>query len=200
MKISHKYTLTSFNRFQPAGIALCILVLSACAQQPAPPKVVEVPVEVPRCTLQAHDHSATFTVDAWAVPDNRFMIGELLTLQMRVSAPAYMSIFHVSTSCKVTRLLNNAFLKVNEITDFPLRDGNIQMAVKPPAGEEGFYFIATREKFDFLSESDILSGRGEIVSLDMSPDEFYSRLEQARSRIAPTNWGSRTLKVFVQTH
>ena len=165
-----------------------------------PGKEVALDVEVPKCEIVDYLYKETFVIDAWAVPDNNFSIGEPLTLQMRVSAPAYVSVFYVDTSCKVTRLLDNTLIKVNELVNFPLKESGIRMVVKPPEGEEGFYFIATREKFNFLSRTDILGGEGDIVSLDMSPEQFYSRLDQARSRIAPTNWSSWTLRTNVRTH
>ena len=43
------------------------------------------------------------------------------------------------------------------------------MTVKPPAGDEAFYFVATREPMSFLSDSDILAETAGIASLDLSP-------------------------------
>ena len=96
-----------------------------------------------------------YLVEAWAIPNANFDVGEPLRLQMRVSTPAHLNIFYVSTSCKVTRLLHNHATAAAEIVDFPLPESGLQMTVKPPAGDEAFYFIATREPMDFLSSSDI---------------------------------------------
>ena len=70
------------------------------------------------------------------------------------------------------------------------------MIVKPPAGEEAFYFLATREKIDVLAAADLL-GSGEIVSLDLSPAEFYTRIDQITGRINPNDLGVTTLRTLV---
>ena len=161
-------------------------------------KIVEVPVEVPRCTLRDYDDRDRFVIEAWGVPSHRFYIGQPLTLQMRVSSPVYVSLFHVSTSCKVTRLLRNQHMQqLGKIVDFPLPGSGIDITVKPPEGEEGFYFISTRQPFTFLSGSDILKEQGHIANLDMSPEQFYRRLEQARGRVDPNEWSIRTLRTEV---
>ena len=175
-----------------AGLAM-LTVLSGCAQT----EVVEVSVEVPRCNLPDLSGGRTFAVEAWAVPDPRFDVGEPLSLQMRVSTPAYMNIFYVSTSCKVTRLLHNRAMPVAQIVDFPLAESGLEMTVKPPAGDEAFYFVATREPMSFLSDSDILAETAGIASLDLSPAQFYRNLDDARGRTNPDDWSSMTLRTTV---
>lgn len=177
--------------------------LAACQQAP-PPRVVEVPVEVPvevaveasRCDLPALRSASQFLAEAWAVPDAEYHVGEPLSLQMRVGAASYMNVFHVSTSCKVTRLLHNQPMAAAEIIDFPLAGSGIEMIVKPPAGEEAFYFVATREKIDVLAAADLL-GAGDIASLDLSPAEFYTRIDQITGRINPNDLSVTTLRTMV---
>ena len=184
-----------------AALAGALGALAAC-QQPevmAVPKVAEAPrlVQVPRCELPVYDEGRKFVAEAWAVPDARFDVGEPLRLQLRVSSPSYVNVFHVSTSCKVTRLLRDRPMKAAEIVDFPLRGSGIEMIVKPPAGKEGFYVIATREKLAFLSSADILRESGGIASLDLSPAQFYKRMTDARGRINPDDWSMKTLRTTV---
>ncbi len=140
-------------------------------------------------------------MEAWGLPDADFDVGELLRLQVRVSAAAHVSVYYVSSSCKVTRLMHNRPVRATEIVDFPTPESRLTMAVKPPAGEEAFYFLATREPVDFLSGGgggDIL-GRGSsgIASLDMNPEQFCRRLEDARGRINPADWSAKTLRTCV---
>ena len=165
------------------------------------PVKVEVPVEVlvekPRCELPKLDEGRKFLVEAWAIPDANFDVGEPLRLQMRVSTPAYMNVFHVSTSCKVTRLLHNRSMPTAQIVDFPLPESGLQMTVKPPAGDEAFYFIATRTPMDFLSGADILGETAGIASLDLSPAQFYQRRREAMGRINPDDWSMRTLHTTI---
>ena len=99
-------------------------------------KVVErvVEVEKPRCELRSFDGGRSFQVEAWGLPDGNFDVGEPLRLQMRASAAAYMSVYYVSSSCKVTRLLNNRQVTATEIVDFPTPESGLVMTVKPPAG------------------------------------------------------------------
>ena len=158
---------------------------------------VEVPVEVPRCDLPEVKGARKFLIEAWAIPNADFDVGEPLRLQMRVSTTAYLNIFHVSTSCKVTRLLANHAMRAAEIADFPLVDSGIQMTVKPPAGDEAFYFVATRSAMDFLSGADILQETAGIASLDLSPAQFYQRLDDARGRINPDDLSITTLRTQV---
>ena len=173
--------------------AVALGPLTACQQSAPPPQVIEVPVAMPRCELPSLQAASQFLAEAWAVPDAEYHVGEPLSLQMRVGAVSYMNVFHVSTSCKVTRLLHNQPMAAAQIVDFPLAGSGIEMIVKPPAGDEAFYFIATREKIDVLATADLL-GRGDIASLDLSPAEFYTRIGQMTGRINPNDLGMTTLK------
>ena len=176
------------------------LTLLAACQQEKP--VVRV-VEAPKCHLSNFDGGRAFRVEAWGLPDASFDVGEPLRLQMRVSAAAYMSVYYVSSSCKVTRLLNNYQVKATEIVDFPTRESGLAMTVKPPPGNEAFYFVATREPIDFLSGGaggDILGQAAGVASLDLSPEQFYRRLADTRGRINPDNWSARTLRTRVLGH
>ena len=186
------------------GLGVLIL-LTACTEtrvvevpvEVVVPVEVEVPVEMKRCELARFQEARTYVVEAWAVPDSELNVGEPLLLQMRVSAPSYMNIFHVSTSCKVTRLLNNHLMDATEIANFPLADSGIQLTVKPPEGDEGFYFVATRKELEILSSSDVLNQAAGIASLDLSPAQFYGRLTEALGRINPADWSTATLYTSV---
>ena len=183
-------------------VAGCLIACGAIALSACQPNGATVHyVEVPKCTVKDYSGGDKFATEAWGVPSNRFYVGQPLTLQMRVSSPAHLSLFHVSTSCKVTRLLNNHPIRepgqIGNIIDFPLPGSGIEITVKPPKGEEGFYFVATRKPFDLLTGSDVLKQQGHIASLDMSPEQFYQRLEQARGRINPNEWSIRTLRTQV---
>ena len=187
------------------SIPICAIgiLASVAACAPTEQVVVEVPVEVPKCELRNFDGGRSFVVEAWGLPDANFDVGEPLRLQMRSSAAAHMSVYYVSSSCKVTRLLNNRPVGATEIVDFPTRESGLVMTVKPPAGDEAFYFIAAREPLDFLSGGtggDILGQGAGVTSLDLSPAQFYRRLEEARGRINPDNWSARTLRTRVIGH
>ena len=190
--------------FHGLGLALLLGVLVACVEKEV--VVVEVPKKAemrkkaappPRC-LQLLKTGRKIVTEAWAVPDNKFNFGEPLTIQMRVSSPTYMSVFHVSTSCKVTRLLDNKPVKAAEIVDFPSRDSGMKVIVKPPAGREAFYLIATREKLEFLANADFLnSGGGGIARLYLTPEQFYQRVKQFRDRINPDDLSIRSLPILI---
>ena len=154
-------------------------------------------VEKPRCKLPELKEAAKFVTEAWAVPDNKFNIGEPLKLQMRVGSPTYINVFHVSTSCKVTRLVQDRVMVAGEIVDFPAQD--MHVVVKPPAGEEAFYFVATRAKLKVFAKADILRG-DEIASLDLTPEQFFVRLDQASGRINPDDLSITTLRTTVVRH
>ena len=111
-----------------------------------------------------------------------------------------MSVFYISTSCKVTRLLNNHPVQPAEIVDFPIAESGLQMTVKPPAGDEAFYFVATRDRLEFLSRADLLGEAAGIANLDLSAAQFYERLTEARSRINPDDWSAMTLRTSVVGH
>ena len=111
-----------------------------------------------------------------------------------------MSVFYVSTSCKVTRLLTNHPVRAAEIVDFPIATSGLQMTVKPPAGDEAFHFVATRERLEFLSASDILEEAAGIANLDLTPEQFHERLVDARGRINPNDWSATTLRTTVVRH
>lgn len=152
------------------------------------------------CGLSSFKKSHSYIVEAWAVPDSWFDVGEPLRFQMRVSTPSYMNVFHVSTSCKITRLLDDHQMAATEILDFPLPASGIQIIVKPPSGDEGFYFIATRGELDFLSRSDIISESAGMASLDLNPEQFFRRLRDALGRINPADWSTTTLFTSVVSH
>ena len=153
-----------------------------------------------QCELPSFEKHHRFVAEAWAVPDPQFDVGEPLRLQMRVSTPAHMTIFHVSTSCKVTRLLHNLAMQPTEIVNFPLDGSGLAITVKPPAGTEGFYFVATRNKLEFLSGADILGEAAGIASLDLNPDQYYRRLSDALGRINPADSSVTTLYTVVVSH
>ena len=155
------------------------------------------PVEPPpRCLLRTYERARSFRVEAWAVPDPRFNVGEPLSAQVRVSTPAYVNMYHVGTSCKVTRLLHNVQVQPAEIADFP-RQNSRMIIVKPPVGEEAFYVIATREPMAFIADSDILQGGDGLASIDLSPSQFYQRLDQVLGRINPDDLAVTTLRTSI---
>ena len=176
--------------------AIAALLLAGCVPEPPPPQPVVV-VEKPRCVLRDFRSATRFATEAWAIPDPRFNVGEPLRIQLRVSAPAYVNLFHVSTSCKVTRLIRNRFVKEATIVNFP--EGGMSIVVKPPAGDEAFYVVATRTEIDVLAGADILRG-GDVASLDMNPAQFYARLEQATGRINPDDLSMTTLRTSIFSH
>ena len=153
------------------------------------------------CVLAEINEGRKFVVEAWAVPDARFNVGEPFRIQMRVSTPSFLSLFHVSTSCKVTRLLRNSRMSPAEIVDFPSPESGLQVVVKPPAGPEAFYLVSTRNQFDFLSGADILrEAAGGIARLDLNPDQFHRRLNDALGRVNPDDWSVMTLSTTVVAH
>ncbi len=189
----------------------CLLALSACAKeaQQAAPAPAPVPVQTSStavlvasapCALPDFNIATNFRIEAWGVPNPHFYVGAPLLIQSRVSTPSYLSIYHVSSSCKVSRLLNNVSVNTGEIVDFPLKESNIDLIVKPPAGDEAFYFVATHQPFEFLSPIDVLSESGHIASLDLSPDQFYERLESVRGRIDPSTLSMTTLRTKIIQH
>ena len=175
------------------------LALAACQQNTG---VVEVPVVVPRCELPDFGQVQAFLTEAWAIPDAVFNVGEPLRLQMRARAQSFMNVFYVSSSCKVTRLVHNFALSPAEIVDIPLPGSGLQMTVKPPGGDEAFYFVATRtqSEFDFLSSADVLGEAAGIANLDLTPEQFYQRLSDALGRINPYDWSVFTLRTRVVAH
>ena len=183
------------------GVSLAALgmlaALAAC--QHDKPKVVTVPVEVqtPRCDLPTFHQATAFTVEAWGIPDSAFDVGEPLRLQMRVSTPAHMNVFYVSTSCKVTRLLSNYSMTEASIVDIPTPESGLRMTVKPPSGNEAFYFVATRPSMDFLAGSDVMGEAAGVSSLDLSPEQFYRHLQDALGRINPADRSTYTLKTSI---
>ena len=193
--------------FVPICVFGVLSLLAACAQDVPPPQAQAprqvtqvVEVEKPRCQLRNFDGGRSFVVEAWGVPDTNFDVGEPLQLRARSSAAAHVSVYYVSSSCKVTRLLHNRPVEAQEILDLPTPESGLTMTVKPPAGDEAFHFVATREPVDFLSggaAGDILSQASGIASLDMTPEQFYRRLEDARGRINPADWSARTLRTRV---
>ena len=163
--------------------------------------LVGPPAHAATCVLPEINEGRKFVVEAWPVPDKDFDVGEPFRIQMRVSTPSFLSLFHVSTSCKVTRLLRNFRMSPAEIVDYPSPDSGLRLVVKPPAGPEAFYLVSTRNQFDFLSGADILSeGVSGIVSLDLNPEQFHRRLNDALGRVNPDDWSVMTLSTTVVAH
>ena len=188
--------------FHGLGLALLLSVLVGCVEKEvvvvAAAKEGRDEVQKPKCDLERLQASRKFVAEAWAVPDSKFNFGEPLSFQMRVSSPSYTTVFHVSTSCKVTRLLYNAPMKAGEIVDFPLRNSGIRITVKPPVGKEAFYIIATRKKLEFLAGADILRAQGSgIARIDLNTTQFYERVKQFRDRVNPDELSITTLKISI---
>ena len=157
-------------------------------------------VHAAQCELPRIKAGRTFLVESWGVPGERFYVGEPLRLQMRVSTPSFLSLYHVSTSCKVTRLIHNQAMRPAEIVNFPSPESGLHIVVKPPAGSESFYLVATRAPFEFLSGADILSESGGMASLDLNPEQFHRRMDDALGRINPDDWSVSTLPTSVVAH
>ena len=174
-----------------------LAALIGCQNEPPKVQVLEVPVEVPQCDLPTFHEANAFTVEAWGIPDSTFDVGEPLRLQVRASTPAHMNIFYVSSSCKVTRLLNNYAMTETQIVDIPTPESGLRMTVKPPTGNEAFYFVATRPSMSFLAGSDIMGQAAGVASLDLSPDQFYRHLRDALGRINPADRSTYTLRTSV---
>ena len=184
----------------PSAISHCILSLVMLASLSVA-ALAGSSAHAASCVLPDVNEGRKFVTEAWAVPDARFHVGEPLRIQMRVSTPAFLSLFHVSTSCKVTRLLWNFRMSPAEIVDFPSPASGLQVVVKPPAGPEAFYLVSTRNQFDFLSGADILSeGSGGIANLDLNPGQFHRRLDDALGRVNPDDWSVMTLSTAVVAH
>ena len=170
-----------------------VTVLAGCTPpDPLPPTIITVP----NCRLPEYQRARSFRVEAWAVPDPQFNVGEPLGAQVRVSTPAYVNMYHISTSCKVTQLLHNVRVEPAQIADFP-RQNSRMIIVKPPTGDEAFYVIATREPMAFIAEADILQGGGGLASIDLNPEQFYQRLDQVLSRINPDDLSVSTLRTSI---
>ena len=183
-----------WNFIRPRNLLfLAAASLSAAAAGSSPANATD-------CALPVFEEGAKFVVEAWAVPDPYFDVGEPLRVQMRVSTPSFLTLFHVSTSCKVTRLIKNRAMAPAEIADFPAPGSGLKVVVKPPGGVEAFYLVTTREPLEFLSGSDILSGTGDIASLDLNPYQYYRRLSDALGRINPYDWSVFTLHTTVRQH
>lgn len=203
LKVSTRSCLLATTKI--VGLS-CFLALSACANETQQTSLVQaaqattVQVVTPQCAYPDFNVAMNYRIEAWGVPSATFNVGAPLLVQSRVSTPSYLSIYHVSSSCKVSRLLNNVQVTTGQIVDFPLKESNIDLIVKPPAGKEAFYFVATLKPFEFLSASDILSESGHIASIDLSPDQFYSRLESARGRIDPSTLSMTTLHTEIIQH
>ena len=175
------------------------LVLVAAAASTAF-MLLSKPASAVQCDLAEVHEGRKFVAEAWAVPDPKFNVGEPLRIQMRVASSSFLSLFHVSTSCKVTRLIHNLTMRPAEIVDFPSSQSGIQVLVKPPAGREAFYFVTTRDRFEFLSGADILRDSGGIASLDLNPVQYYRRLNDALGRVNPDDWSVTTLLTTVVSH
>ena len=157
------------------------------------------PVSASRCDLLTMNEDRKIVVEAWAVPDARFNAGEQLRLQMGVSSPSFLSLFHVSASCEVTRPINNRSI-CSAIADIPDSGSTIQIVARPPAGYEAFYPVTTRDAFEFLSGADIVAEAGGMATLDLRPAPYYRRLNVARGRINPVDWSVAPLPTSVVAH
>ena len=157
------------------------------------------PSSASQCDFLTMNESHKSVVEAWSVPSVRFNVGERLRLQMGFSSPSFLSIFHVSTSCKVTRLIYYNSIR-SAIVDIPDSGSSIQIVVRPPAGDEGFYPVTTGDTFEFLSGADILAQAGGMATLDLKPAPYYRRLNVARGRNNPIDWSVAPLPTSVVAH
>ncbi len=179
------------------ALAAAVLTASASGCATAAPQVVErvVPAAPAPCLVSAPNNTnPAFTVDVWSPEKTPFRVGQDLALNMRSAAPAYLSLFHVSSSCKATQLVANKQVGAGDTASFP--EGGLRATIKPPGGKEYYILVATTQQLDWRTGSDSL-GDGAVSSLDMTPQQMVGRLNQTLARLAPNAWSTRTLTVQI---
>ena len=185
-----------------AGLARILLglgVLAAaggCSGRVMPPSAGPAP-SPPGCVLPEYRDDRVVSVEAWSIPDEQFVVGEPLLLEVRASAAGFLNIFHVGTTCGVTHLLRDAKVRPAELVEFPDPASGLRILTTLPAGEEAFYVLATREPIGGLLEPVVRGEVAGMVSLALGPGDFYRFLRKIHRLTGGEGWGLTTLKTEV---
>lgn len=119
-------------------------------------------------------------------PDATYALGETVRLAVKSSEDAYITVFNVGPSGKVTQLFPNAFqtankVKAGEAVEIPAAASGAQIRVTGPVGAELIKVIATSKPVTVIPDTHFASGAGLFRSLDGGVEVFNRDLEVVSS-------------------
>lgn len=117
-------------------------------------------------------------IQVWATlnhADGVYAVGDTVTLQVRASQDAYITVLEVGTSGKVHIIFPNAYqennrIPANELVAIPADESRFRIRVGGPAGRDVIKVFATREPLDVLAQQRLIH-----------EGPYYTTSENARS-------------------
>jgi hypothetical protein len=104
-----------------------------------------------------------------------YKVGEMVTLQVRASEDAYITVLEVGTSGKVHIIFPNAYqennrIQANHVVAIPTDESRFRIRVSGPAGRDVIKVFATREPLNVFSQQRLIQ-----------EGPYYTTSENARS-------------------
>lgn len=181
----------------PACLAALLLLTGCAAPGPGPgpgpaPYAGPEPTGVP---ADLHNRTAGFSAQLWAEkPLPR--IGDFLSLKLRISADAYLSLYAIHTSGRTSQLLDNEAARSDRTLTFPGPRSPVDYRVSPPPGTETYLLVATEQPLRWLAPADIRR-RGALTELNLTGGELQQRLRAVLERQNPYSWNGAVLNLPV---
>lgn len=122
--------------------------------------------------------------------DATYAIGETVRLAVKSTEDAYLTVFNIGASGKVTRLFPNAAqpdnrVKAGEAVEIPSAASGAQIKVSGPVGAELIKVIATSKPVTVIPDSQFQSGSGVFRNLDGGTAALNRDLEVVTSNPPP---------------
>lgn len=189
--------MTRYPSFFPPA-CLAALLLAGCATPgPGPePYYPPAPVEPDAVSADLTNLEAGFSAELWSnQPPPR--LGDFLTLKLRATADAYLSLYAIHTSGRTSRLLDNQAARGGQILTFPGPRSPVDFQLSPPPGTETYLLVATQQPLRWLAPADIRR-RGSLTELNLTGGELQQRLRAVLARQNPYSWNGAVLNLPVR--
>lgn len=135
-----------------------------------------------------------FNLQLWSGKP-KLVIGEMLGLQYRAGANAYVSLYEIGSSGSVGQLFENRPITQGQTLAFPALGSDYAYKLAPPPGAEHFILVATTQPLHWIAPADRGQQNGPLTKLHFTPSELIDRLGSVLKRHHPNNWNSTTLSL-----
>lgn len=140
---------------------------------------------------------ADFEVLLWSESKIPLFIGSYPRLKLLATTDAYLSLYAVSSSGKVLRLMANHPVQANQIVTIGEPENLVSYRLTPPTGTENFLLIGARQPLTWTEAADMRDIEPP-VELALTPDQLRDGLWTALHTFPSDAWNtavfSRRLK------
>jgi hypothetical protein len=122
--------------------------------------------------------------------DATYAVGETVRLAVKANQDAYLTVFDIGPTGKVTQLFPNAYqtsnaVKAGEAIEIPAPQSGAAIQVSAPVGKETIKVIATSQPVTIVPEEHYAAGNGLFRSLAIGADQLERDLVETTAKLPP---------------